>query len=62
LIIHGTKDWIVKDSHSKKLYNAAITPNKKLELIQDGLHAERLIQQYPAMMKQMISVWFKNTL
>ena len=42
--IHGNRDWVVKSYHSKRLYDAAkIT--KRLEIIEKGLHAERLIQQ-----------------
>lgn len=62
LFIHGAKDWVIKDYHSKKLYNSATVNEKKLEIINDGLHAERLIEQYPEMMKELISSWFKETL
>jgi Predicted hydrolases or acyltransferases (alpha/beta hydrolase superfamily) len=61
LFIHGDKDWVIKDSHSKKLYEAAKT-HKRLEIIKKGLHAERLIQQYPEKMKDLIGGWFADTL
>ena len=61
LFIHGTRDWIISDSHSKKLYDAAQSP-KKIELIENGLHAERLIQLNTDTMKNLILDWFKSTL
>lgn len=62
LFIHGAKDWVIKDYHSKKLYNSAMTYKKKIEIFNDGLHAERLIEQYPERMKELISSWFRETL
>ncbi|MFC1698755.1 alpha/beta hydrolase [Candidatus Omnitrophota bacterium] len=59
--IHGKRDWIIKDYHSQRLYEAA-QGVKKIELIEDGLHAERLIQQHPEKMKTLILDWFKSTL
>lgn len=61
LFIHGKKDWIIKDYHSQKLYENAQCP-KKIELIEGGLHAERLIQQYPEKMESFIDDWFNQTL
>jgi len=62
LFIHGAKDWVIKDYHSKKLYNSATVHEKKLEIFNDGLHAERLIEQYPERMNEFVSGWFKKTL
>ena len=62
LFIHGEKDWIIKPYHSERLFQAAAVKNKKLKIIKKGLHAERLIQQYPQKMKKMIIDWFKETL
>ncbi|MFH1621907.1 MAG: alpha/beta fold hydrolase [Candidatus Omnitrophota bacterium] len=59
--IHGDSDWIIKDYHSKKLFDLANT-NKKIEIINKGLHAERLIQQHPDKMKNLILDWFSKTL
>lgn len=59
--IHGGRDWIIKPYHSEMLYKAAKV-NKKLEIIKDGLHAERLIQQSPDRMKNLILEWFSDTL
>ena len=60
LFIHGDSDWVIKENHSKELYEAART-FKKLEIIKGGLHAERLIQQYPHRLRDLILGWFSNT-
>jgi alpha-beta hydrolase superfamily lysophospholipase len=60
LFIHGDRDWIVKERHSKMLYDAAKVP-KKLEIIKGGLHAERLVQFQPDKMKELILSWFSET-
>lgn len=62
LFIHGAKDWVIKDYHSKKLYDSATVYEKRLEIFNDGLHAERLIEQYPDRMKELVSEWFDRTL
>ena len=61
LFIHGDMDWIIKEYHSKKLYDAATT-YKKIEIIENGFHAERLIQFYPDRMSKLILDWFRETL
>jgi len=61
LFIHGDRDWLVKDCHSRKLYEAARV-YKKIEIIEGGLHAERIIQSNPGMMKELILDWFSETL
>lgn len=60
--IQGDNDWIVNVRHAKKLYNAAITNMKKLEIIKSGLHAERLLQFHYDIMRKMILDWFSETL
>ena len=62
LFIHGDRDWVIKDYHSKKLYDAATAEDKKLAIIPKGLHAERLIEEYPEKMKELVSDWFRETL
>lgn len=64
MFIHGTKDWIIKDYHSRQLYEAYNAPDdwKKLVLIKDGLHAERLIQYNGEIMEETIMGWFHRTL
>lgn len=61
LFIHGSKDWIIKDKHSRKLFDAAQT-TKQLEIIEGGLHAERLLEQHPQRMENIIHGWFAQTL
>jgi pimeloyl-ACP methyl ester carboxylesterase len=59
LFIHGGSDWVIKDRQSRRLYNAA-TGKKDIMVIKGGYHAERLIQQHPEMMKDLILGWFKE--
>lgn len=59
LFVHGEKDWVIKPKHSVKLYGAAPAP-KRLEVIKGGLHAERLLQQYPERMERLILEWFRG--
>ena len=61
LFISGDRDWIVKPRHSVKLYDAAKV-YKKIEIIKDGFHAERLIQFHYKEMKELILGWFSKTL
>ncbi|MGB2706123.1 MAG: alpha/beta hydrolase [Candidatus Omnitrophota bacterium] len=61
LFIHGDRDWVIKERHSRKLYDAARV-HKKLEIIKNGLHAERLIQFNPDRMQKLILDWFSETL
>jgi len=61
LFIHGQRDWVIKDSHSQKLY-AVVQGPKGIELIEDGLHAERMVQQNPERMKKLILNWFNQAL
>ncbi len=61
LFIHGDNDWIIKDRHSKKLFSALDT-EKKIEIIKGGFHSERLIEQYPQRMQELIMTWFFETM
>ncbi|MCQ9207169.1 MAG: alpha/beta hydrolase [Omnitrophica bacterium] len=61
LFIHGDRDWVIKDRHSKRLYDAARV-TKKLEIIEGGFHAERLIQFHGDTMQKLILDWFSQTL
>ncbi len=62
LFIHGDRDWVIKDYHSKRLYEAAAVKNKRLEIVHSGLHAERLIEQYPDRIRDLVTNWFSETL
>lgn len=62
LFIHGDKDWIIDERHSKKLYDAAASGTKKLEVIKGGLHAERILQSCPEKVQKLILDWFSETL
>jgi len=59
LFIHGKRDWVIKESHSRKLYEAAKT-DKKLEIIENGLHAERLVQHHTNKMQDLILNWLRG--
>jgi len=59
--IHGSRDWVIKDRHSRMLYNDTVS-YKKIELIKNGLHAERLFEQYPKRINKLIHTWFAETL
>lgn len=61
LFIHGDNDWVIKDSHSRKLFDAMQGP-KRLEIISGGMHAERLIEFDTEGMMKLIIDWFDQTL
>lgn len=61
LFIHGDRDWVIKAYHSSKLYDAARV-RKRLEVIKNGFHAERLIQFHGDRMQELILEWFSETL
>ncbi len=62
LFIHGDRDWVVKDRHSKKLFAASAASLKRLEIVKGGLHAERMIQSDPDSIERLILAWFMDTL
>lgn len=59
--IQGDSDWIIKERHAKKLYDAT-SAKKRLEVIKGGFHAERLLQFYYDEISKMILDWFSETL
>ena len=61
LFIHGTRDVIVGVQHSHRLYAAAGEP-KRLEIIDDGSHAEALFRDDPQGMTHLIGTWWSETL
>lgn len=61
LYIHGDRDWVVSDNHSKKLY-AKTTAKKKIAIIKNGTHAEYLLRKNEREVVGSIQDWFKQTL
>lgn len=63
LFIQGKMDWVIKERHAKKLYDAADgAKNRRVKIVENGMHAERMIQQYPDKLSRLISNWFMETL
>lgn len=61
LLIHGEKDWLINASHSEKLYEKAREP-KRLEIIKDAGHAEKIFDSLPESFIALCLMWFKETL
>jgi pimeloyl-ACP methyl ester carboxylesterase len=61
LLIHGTKDMIISDRHSRRLFDAA-QGVKQLEIISGGSHAEGLFRHYPETFCRVVEEWFALTL
>ncbi|MBU1043588.1 MAG: alpha/beta hydrolase [Candidatus Omnitrophica bacterium] len=59
--IHGEKDWIIKPKHSEKLFEKALDP-KKLLIIQQAGHAEKIFDSNPNQFIQECVQWFEQTL
>jgi pimeloyl-ACP methyl ester carboxylesterase len=59
--LHGDRDWILRLQHSIRLYEKA--PGKKrVEIIQGGLHAEKMFTQDPLRFRELTMGWFGETL
>jgi fermentation-respiration switch protein FrsA (DUF1100 family) len=56
LLLHGTRDVIVAEAHSRRLYEAAAEP-KRLTLIEHGSHAEALFRDDPGQFLQIVDAW-----
>ena len=61
LYIHGTRDWVVKPSHSQRLYAKTTSP-KKLVIIDDGPHAEYLLRDNRERVLAELRNWFEGAL
>jgi 1,2-diacylglycerol 3-alpha-glucosyltransferase len=61
LFLHGEKDWLVKLSHSQRLFVKAKEP-KALTIIKDGGHAERLFDAFPDQFMKICLDRFRETL
>jgi pimeloyl-ACP methyl ester carboxylesterase len=59
--IHGEKDWVIRNWHSKRLYEKTLS-KKKLVFVTDGPHAEYLISHHPEKVEDLIKDWFAETL
>jgi len=61
LYIHGSKDWVIRPHHSKRLY-ANTQSKKKFVYIENGTHAEYLLRDNYQDMITLIKDWFRQTL
>lgn len=61
LYIHGDKDWVVGDNHSKKLC-AKTAAKKRIVIIKNGTHAEYLMRKNEKEVIEPIRDWFTRTL
>jgi len=61
LFLHGEKDWLVKPSHSQRLFKKANNP-KTLTIIKDGGHAERMFDVFPDQFMKICLDRFRETL
>ena len=61
LFLHGEKDWLVKPSHSRRLFDKAKDP-KALAIIKDGGHAERMFDVFPDQFMKICLDRFRETL
>jgi pimeloyl-ACP methyl ester carboxylesterase len=57
LLIHGDKDWVIDEKHSKKIYDALDT-EKEIKIIKGGMHAERMLQSDREKTKDLVLEWF----
>jgi fermentation-respiration switch protein FrsA (DUF1100 family) len=61
LFLHGEKDWLVKPSHSRRLFDKAKLP-KDILIIKGGGHAERIFDVFPEQFMKICLDRFKQTL
>ncbi|MDD5680257.1 MAG: alpha/beta fold hydrolase [Candidatus Omnitrophica bacterium] len=61
LFLHGEKDWLIKPSHSQRLFERAKDP-KALAIIKDGGHAERMFDVFPEQFMKICLDRFRETL
>ncbi len=61
LFIHGRQDWLIHPIHSAKLYRKAKQP-KKLLLVDNAGHAEKIYDANPGEFIRTCSEWFSQTL
>lgn len=61
LFLHGEKDWLVKLSHSQRLFVEAKEP-KALTIMKDGGHAERMFDAFPDQFMKICLDRFRETI
>ena len=61
LFLHGEKDWLIKPQHSRVLFEKALQP-KKLYIIHNVGHAEKIYDDVPDSFKAVCLEWFAETL
>jgi fermentation-respiration switch protein FrsA (DUF1100 family) len=61
LFIHGEKDWLIKPSHSQRLFDMA-KPPKALTIIKNGGHAERIFDEFGDQFMKICLDRFRETL
>jgi pimeloyl-ACP methyl ester carboxylesterase len=61
LYIHGSKDWVIRPHHSRRLY-ANTQSKKEFVFIENGPHAEYLMRDHYQDMVTLIKDWFKQTI
>jgi pimeloyl-ACP methyl ester carboxylesterase len=61
LFLHGEKDWLIKPSHSQRLFEKANKP-KALTIIKNGGHAERIFDVFPDQFMKICLDRFRETL
>ena len=61
LFVHGEKDWLIKQKHSRRLFNMAKEP-KAFSIVKDGGHAERIFDAFPEEFMKICLERFRETL
>jgi pimeloyl-ACP methyl ester carboxylesterase len=61
LFLHGREDWLIKHSHSEKLFKVAKEP-KELHVMAGAGHAERMFAKHPDEFERLCVEWFKKTI
>jgi pimeloyl-ACP methyl ester carboxylesterase len=61
LFLHGSEDWLINPTHSRKLYNKAKEP-KKIVILEKLGHAETMFDQQQEQFMAPCLAWFKEHL
>lgn len=60
LFVHGKKDWLIQPWHSQRLYDQA-KGIKKLEIIEQGTHAEYIFRRNKEETIAVFKEWFRKS-